>query len=575
MNKLAFSKLWSAAFGFALLAAGGLRAEGPAHPNLLFIFPDQMRLHAMGIWREPGYDALLRTAGDPVYTPNLNQLAKEGLLFTQACSTRPVCSPYRAMMISGMYPGRNGVSQNCMIGRNEGLRHDVPMFTDLLAAAGYETGYLGKTHWEKTEAHFDINGTYVGPGGGYTINDFDTYIPPGVGRHGNQFWFQHLGDDHHDAMSYSSEPFLIAGKADGEQHRAARFALEEEADIIVDFIHNAHGERDPAKPFSMFWAPNPPHSPYSSLADVDPDVYNAYYATNSIANLAVRSNVDIATASQYIRYYFSLVTSVDQHIGRVLQALEDSGQATNTIVVFTADHGDMMGSHGLTGKNIIYDEAFLIPFILRCPGVAHRVEDLRITPVDLLPTLMSLMGLKDQIPLSVQGFDYAQGIRNNDWSAQPKPASALYRKNKEAGVRTSQYSYLVKDTGATELYDLVTDPYQMTNLSTVSIPAGDLAFLKSELGWWLKKSEDEWYLSQSLTTRITYPGSDTFNLAIDPQQVTFEVPKNGTVRVEAKAQLTDTTWQTAGTYLSPNFSSRQAHPINPTNSSGYFRVVRD
>ena len=109
-------------------------------PNMLFIFPDQMRMHALGIWSEPGYDTLLNTVGDPVHTPNLDQLARDWILFTQAYSTRPVCSPYRAMLMSGMYADRNGVPMNCKVNRNVGLRHDIPALTDILADEDYETG---------------------------------------------------------------------------------------------------------------------------------------------------------------------------------------------------------------------------------------------------------------------------------------------------------------------------------------------------------------------------------------------------------------------------------------------------
>ena len=566
--------------GLALTVTFHSLAQSPVPPNLLFVYPDQMRMHAMGIWSQPGYSNILATFGDPVHTPNMDQLAREGVLFTQASSTRPVCSPYRAAMMSGMYSQRNGVDQNCYVGRNVGLRHDISAFTDVLAAAGYETALVGKTHWETNKLLFDASGTYVGPGGGFTPHNFDTYIPPGPGRHGIKFWFQHLANGHYNAMSYANKPYLIAGKADGVQHLSGRFTPLHEADIVINYINNVNGERDTSKPFSLFWAPNPPHSPYSSLGDVDPSIYNTHYAGKTIAELGLRSNFVTAAGSPYIRYYFSLVTSIDQQLGRVLQALEASGVASNTIVVFTSDHGELMGSQNDTGKNAFYDEAFLIPLIMRYPGrTTHRIEDLRIAPVDLMPTLLSMMGLKQQIPLSVQGFDYSQGILNNDYSQQPKPASALYRKKYEAGVRTGQYSYMVRDDGSTvttRLHDLTSDPYQMTNLALGSIPGEDLAFLKRELGWWLKKSEDEWFLANNESGLITYPPGDHFNLTIDHQRMTFDVPKDATVRVEVIDSLTNSVWQTVSNYTSPGYASRQAFEIHAAGQdSRFFRVAKD
>jgi arylsulfatase A-like enzyme len=133
-------------------SAKARESKGRSHPNLLFIFPDQFRLHALGIWQEPGYRDAVRGVTDPVHTPVLAKLAKESVLFTQAVSTHPVCSPYRAMLMSGMYPSRNGVMDlNCRNGRTQGLHHDITCFTDVLSDAGYATAYVGKTHWERTE----------------------------------------------------------------------------------------------------------------------------------------------------------------------------------------------------------------------------------------------------------------------------------------------------------------------------------------------------------------------------------------------------------------------------------------
>jgi arylsulfatase A-like enzyme len=179
-------------------------------PNLLYIFPDQMRMHAMSFWKKPGFNKLLRTETDPVYTPNIDRLAEKSVVFTQATSTHPVCSPHRAMLMSGVYPSRNGVENvNCYAGRPQGLHHNIKCFTDVLAESGYETAYVGKTHWERTEPLFDNDLNYVGtadaPGGNYA-NLYDTYIPPGRGRFSNTFWFQQFRDDHFDALTYSNRP---------------------------------------------------------------------------------------------------------------------------------------------------------------------------------------------------------------------------------------------------------------------------------------------------------------------------------------------------------------------------------
>lgn len=497
---------------------GESKADTPKkkQPNLLYIFPDQYRIQSLSIWRERQYQNALRGVTDPVATPNLDRLAKQGVLFNQVCSTQPVCSPHRAMLMSGMYSRRNGVEYlNCKKDRFQGLHQHITCFTDVLSNAGYETAYVGKTHWERTEPLFDSSFNYVGtkeaPGGHYA-NPFDTYIPPGRGRHGNKYWFQNIGDRHKNALSYSSEPSLVANKQDGRPHRHQRFTPRLEADVIVDYLKNTDGQRDTNKPFSMIWSPNPPHNPYTDVdRDCDRAMYEKYYADMPLEEVLNRPNQKVSdkNISEITgRIYFALVSSIDEQVGRVLQALEESGEADNTIVVFTSDHGEMMGSHGRMGKNLIYDESFLVPFMMRYPGVLdHRVEDLMLGTVDIMPTLLGLMGLQDQTPKTVEGFNYAQGITKNDYASQAKPKSALYiSANRDKGLRTDQYTYYVPTKEAPYVFDNAADPYQLNPLPVDQIPSQDKAFLQQELGNWLATSQDHWFDDRTRQDAITYPG---------------------------------------------------------------------
>jgi len=511
--------------GVAMAATGALAGRiadakriGEKRPNLLFIMPDEFRLQALGIWQQPGYTHCLRTVSDPVHTPELNRLATQSILFTQACSTAAVCSPSRAMLMSGMYPSQNGVIGNCHENKPDGLHDNIVCLTDVLAGAGYDTGYIGKAHWERTLPLFDAQGNYVGketPPGGHYANPFDTYIPPGKGRHGNRFWFQNIKDRHFDALSYSSDPALVGGKKDGQPYRRHEFTPKLEADVLIGYLKNTDGQRDPSKPFSAIWTPNPPHMPYSSLKDCEQDVYWKYYADVPISKLLNRANVDSEKAAagkvgdprKCAPIYFSLVTSIDRQVGRVLQALEETGEAENTIVVFTSDHGEMMGSHGRMAKSTIYDEAFLIPFMIRLPQrLKPRVENLLLGRVDVMPTLLGMMGLADSIPSSVRGVDYSRGLETESWTTVGKPKSTAYLMDNGRGVRTDRYTYLVRAEGGTELYDNVADPYQMKNLPLTAIDAADLRRLQQELGQWLKTAEDPWCADRKYKELIAYPG---------------------------------------------------------------------
>jgi arylsulfatase A-like enzyme len=489
-------------------AAVGNRTKGP---NLLFVYPDQFRLQALGIWNAPGYRNVTGGRSDPVVTPVLDKLARESILFTQACSSFPICSPYRGMLMSGMYPANNGVELNCRKDRLDSLRHDVDCLTDVLHACQYDTAYVGKVHWEQNENLFAENGDYVGtrksPGGHY-MNGYDTYVPEGRGRHGVRYWFQCVKDVHKDPRVYSSDPYKVDGKRDGEQHRPGIYSPQLEADVIVDYIRNSGRQRDPGKPFCLVWAPNPPHNPYSSEEDCDEIAYREHYRDRSPEELLNRPNLD-ATSSDTSRgsaaYYFANVTGIDKQLGRVLQALEESGEADNTLVVFTSDHGEMMGSHGLMGKNVIFEESFLVPFMIRLPGrVEHRLEDLMITPVDIMPTLLSLLGLGDSIPDTVEGVDYGDALQTGDFSNTPKPETVPFSGWRQRGVRSNRYSLAISEEGSTLLFDNKADPYQQRNLPLDGIPRGALAQLLNALGSWLERMNDPWYHGKVRSDLIPY-----------------------------------------------------------------------
>jgi arylsulfatase A-like enzyme len=481
-------------------------------PNLLFVFPDQFRLFSLGIWRHRNYRHALRSTSDPVVTPTLDQLAQQSVLFTQACSSYPVCSPYRGMLMSGMYPANNGVETNCRQGRPDSLRHDVDCLTDVLHAQGYATAYVGKTHWEHNQNLFDDKGNYVGmmkAPGGHHMNEYDTYIPPGRGRHSIGFWFQCIADSHKDPRVYASDPRYVGGRRDGQQYRPAVYSPKLEADVIIDYLKNDKHLRDPDRPFSLIWAPNPPQNPYANEKDCDEAAYHAFYRGADPDALLTRPNVKggaATAAAQSAAFYFANVTGIDSQLARVLQALDEAGEADNTVVVFTSDHGEMMGSHGLMTKNFIFEESMLVPFMIRFPHqLQHRLEDLMLTPVDIMPTMLGLLGLEQAIPASVEGTNYAHALRTTDFSLTPKPSVTPYLAPNRRGVRSQRHTLLVDRAGNTSLFDNAEDPYQLTNLPLSTIDPATRHDLLAALGSWLKQMNDPWFHQRHLATLIQYP----------------------------------------------------------------------
>ena len=483
-------------------------------PNILYIFPDQYRMNALSIWNDPEFRSAIATMPDPVKTPNIDKLARRGVIFNNACSTFPVSSPHRGMLMSGMYPKENGIEVNCRLERESELKHDIVCFTDVLNNEGYETAYVGKTHWHRTEALFDKNKNYVGTAqapGGNVLNIYDTYIPEGKSRHGNKYWFQGV-KSHYESYTYSNRPELVDGKKDGEACFHKQFTAAHEADIVIKYLQNQDGERDATKPFSIIWSINPPHPPYSKLSDCDIDIYNKSFRDMPVDQLLPRKNVLLKNkhgkdnkVEQKARIYFSLIEAVDREIGRVIDALEQTGQADNTLIVFTSDHGEMMGGKGLTGKGVIYEESFLVPYIICYPGkLKPQVNDLMFGSVDIMPTILGLMGMGESIPSTVMGHDYSDGLLTGEYKRHAKPQSAAYLADTMKGIRTYEYTYVVKGNGSYELYNIKNDPYQMKCLKLEDIPVKDAKALKKGLGEWLKTAHDRWYDARKCEGAIIY-----------------------------------------------------------------------
>jgi arylsulfatase A-like enzyme len=189
---------------------------------------------------------------------------------------------------------------------------------------------------------------------------------------------------------------------------------------------------------------------------------------------------------------------VDEQFGRILQCLKDEGLEGNTIVVFTSDHGEMMGSQGRMYKSVWYEESLGIPFLIRWPGrIRPGREDLLLSVPDVMPTLLGLMGLERHIPSQVEGADYSGILLRRQGH---RPASAIYLNHDPGspelgarGVRTLRYTYVIDRTVGGEeryLFDNLKDPYQMRNLIGAK-PALEKE-LQAEVDVWLERTGDPW-----------------------------------------------------------------------------------
>lgn len=479
-------------------ACTGKEKEENLPPNIVYVFPDQFRKTAMGFWQEDGFSSVLRYASDPVHTPSLNAFARESIVLTEAVSNFPLSSPHRGMLLSGMYPHRNGITLNCNSNRpNSSLRDDITGLGDVFAQAGYSTGYIGKYH-----ANYPTPNDPQRPGHYVEDSDpvWDAYTPPEK-RHGFEYWYSYGTFDVHKNPHYWD--------TEGNRHEPKEFSPKHEADMAISYIRNEKGQRDPKKPFLLVVSMNPPHSPYSSADDVMPEDFDRYkdIPTDSLLN---RPNVNRKLEkTKSAPYYFANVTAVDREFGRILEALKAQGLDKNTIVVFTSDHGETMCSHLEDPKNSPYAESFDVPFLVRYPEKLHpRTDDLLLGSPDIMPTLIGLAGLSAAIPEEVQGTDFSAYLLSPEENRQLRPSSVLYMQNVNGekaedgnvydfhprlrGVKTDRYTFVVErnkkgEVAQTLLFDNLTDPYQLNSIPVETVPEL-AASLRQELNNCLKRA---------------------------------------------------------------------------------------
>jgi arylsulfatase A-like enzyme len=454
-------------------------------PNLVYVFPDEFRQQAIGFMGQ-----------DPVVTPNLDAFASESLVLTQAVSNCPICSPYRGMLFTGKYPISSGVVTNCYSGTipfGIELKDSEHCLTDVLHDAGYHQGYIGKFHLHlPKEEHIPYTEGWRGEPGQGTF--WDSYTPPGPGRHGIDFWYSYGCCDQHLTPHYWTGEAPVDQRIDIDE-----WSVKHETDVAINYIRNVGGTmRDPQKPFALFVAHNPPHMPFEQV----PTQHLAPYADLDTAELLNRPNLtgdQNHPAFGSVRNYFAAISGIDQQFGRLLNVLEEENLADDTIVVFTSDHGEMMGSHGLMGKDVWYDESLMVPFMIRWPGkIESGSEVLLFSTPDIMPTLLGLMGLNVSVPAEVEGSDYARVFLGQPCD---RPTSAFYflagpqfpDRPERRGVRTDRYTFVViRQAGHDEfvLHDNLSDPYQLENIADQE--PGVVYKLKEELNGWLQKTNDPW-----------------------------------------------------------------------------------
>ena len=414
-------------------------------PNLVFVFADQWRADACGY------------AGDPnVKTPHLDRFAAEGINLKNAVSGSPVCTPYRATLMTGQYPWTHGIFLNDLC-----LSTDATSIAQAFKAGGYRTAYIGK--W-----HIDGHGR-------------SNFIPR-ARRQGFEYWkVLECTHNYNESYYYGDGPEKL--KWDGYD------AITQTRDA-QDYIR--HADRD--KPFALFLSWGPPHAPYLTA----PQKYRDMYDPEA---LTLRPNVPEEMEGEARRDtagYYAHCTALDDCFAELRQTLKDEGLEDNTVLIFTSDHGDMIGCQGQRKKQRPWDESIRVPFLIRHPnglGAESKVLDGLINSQDIMPTLLGLCGV--EIPESVEGLDYSTYLRGGENPGEDaallscvSPFGQFTREmggREFRGVRTKRHTYVRSLDGPWLLYDNEMDPYQLENLCDK--PAH--AELQSELDVLLNRKLDE------------------------------------------------------------------------------------
>lgn len=430
----------------ATAAAVPVSGSEAKRPNILFLMPDQHRYHAMGC------------AGNPdVKTPNIDKLASQGVLMLNTIANTPVCCPARANILTGQYAHRNG-----MVANDLRLREGGVSLAREFAAAGYRTGFVGKWHLD----------------GGPRLPGF---VPPGERRHGYEFWAANqCSHAHFDNTYFRDTP---------EPIRLGKFESEGWADLGVEFLEAARSDK---RPFYLTIQWGPPHDPYKA-----PEQYRRMY---DASKLAMRPNWQAAAKApgrEEIAHYYGMVTSLDDQVGRLMAKLEELGLAEDTVVIYSSDHGDMLGSHGQRLKRKPWEESIRVPGIVRWPGriKAGTKNDAIFTHVDFAPTMLGFAGLK--APRTMQGLDLSEVIRGRS-SKSPESAYLAIHGTYQGddtpgawrGIRTRTHVYARFKDKPWVLYDIEKDPYELKNL--VNSSPALVKEMEAKLARRMKATGDSW-----------------------------------------------------------------------------------
>jgi arylsulfatase A-like enzyme len=491
---------------FLIFLSCGVKAQ-ERRPNIIFIISDD---HA--------YQAISAYGSKLAQTPNIDRIAREGAVFTRALVTNSICGPSRATLLTGKYSHMNGYTLN-----EKKFNTDQFLFPDLLRQNGYQTAWVGKWHLGSLPRGFDYwrilrgQGEYYNPDiiqpndtvrmEGYVtdlitrlsedwLNSRDTAKPFCL-IVGEKATHREWLPDIQDLGAYDNKDFPVpatfyddyAGRvaaADQDMTIFHTMRLKEDLKVHADYEHSGI---------------------YNRFTPAQKKAFYDYYEHKISREYDMRHDTGRALIrwkyERYLKDYLSVAKSMDRNIGQLLDYLDKTGLAKNTVVVYCSDQGFYMGEHGWFDKRWIYEESLRTPFVMRWPGVIRPgsfISKLMLN-IDWAPTLLDIAGVK--APSEVQGTSFVPLLQGSAGTASASWRKAMYYHYYEFpqphhvyphfGVRTERYK-LARFYGPSdswELYDLVADPHEMHNVYGQAAYASLTASLKMQLKELIRQYKDE------------------------------------------------------------------------------------
>ncbi|MEA2710375.1 MAG: hypothetical protein QOF78_2976 [Phycisphaerales bacterium] len=442
-----------------LAIAPTARAADAPRPNIVFILMDDMRWDCMSI------------AGHPfLKTPNLDRIGREGAYFKNSFVTYPLCSPARGNFFTGAYAHHHGIVGNGA--KYNEPSHKLDTYHRHLQSSGYQTAAVGKWH----------------------MGTDDTPRP------GFDHWAVFKGQGR-----YIDCPFNI----NGTPTKTTGYVTDVITDYAVDFIKSDHQ----GKPFSLYVGEKAVHGNFTPaerhktlFADEKlpqaPSVNDDLKGKSAIRHDVVmeKDHPAYGVSDELMRNQLRCIVAVDEGVGKILKALEETNQLDNTLIIFTSDNGFFWNEHKLGDKRAAYEEALRVPMLARYPKLIKpgtQVEQM-VLDVDFAPTFCELAQATSK-PATLHGRSMFP-LFTGDTNGQPWRTSALFEYFLEPAyanvptwhaIRTDRWKYIHYDevANADELYDLKTDPYELKNVIADPANAEQLATMKSELASQLKATQ--------------------------------------------------------------------------------------